>query len=96
MHQQHHTTSEENNLVHDSQIQEKTSIPSAPTAARRCNFCKGEGHYASICEAKCKTEADLRNRIVPATNTGKIDLDLEDDPKDDPYFHLVAHVNKDD
>ena len=31
MHQQHYTTSEENNPVHDPQTQEKTSIPPAPT-----------------------------------------------------------------
>jgi len=96
MHQQHHTTSDENKLVHDPQLQEKTSIPPAPTATRCCNFCKGEGHYASTCEAKRKADADLRYRIVPATNMAKIYLNLEDGPKDDPDFYLVAHVDKDD
>ena len=47
MHQQHHTASEGNKHVHDPQTREKTSIPPATTATRRCNFCKGERHYAS-------------------------------------------------
>jgi len=72
------------------------SIPPAPTATHRCNFCKGEGHYASTCEAKSKADADLRYRIVPANNIAKIYLDREDSPKDDPDFYLVAHVDKDD
>jgi len=72
MHQQHHTSNEENNHVQDPQPQEKTSIPPAPTATRRCNFCKGERHYASTCEAKRKADADLRYRIVPETNMAKI------------------------
>jgi len=96
MHHQHHTTSEENNLIHNLQTQEKTSIPPAPTATRRCNFCKGEGHYASTCEAKRKADSDLRYRIVPVTNMAKIYLDLDDGPKDDPDFYLVAHIDKDD
>jgi len=96
MHQQHHTPNKENNDVQDPQTQEKTSIPPAPTATRRCNFCKGEGHYASTCEAKRKADLDLRYRIVPATNMAKIYLDLDDGPKDDPDFYLVAHVDKDD
>jgi len=96
MHQQHHTSNEENNHVQDPQTQEKTSIPPAPTASCRCNLCKGEGHYASTCEAKHKADADLRYRIVPATNMAKIYLDLDDGPKDDPDFYLVAYVNKDD
>jgi len=50
MRQQHHTSNEENHHVPDLQIQEKTSIPPAPTAIRRCNSCKGEGHYASTCK----------------------------------------------
>ena len=96
IHQQHHTSSKENNLVHDPQIQEKMSIPPAPTATRRCTFCKGEGHYASICEAKRKVDSDLRYRIVPATNMAKIYLDLEGGPKDDSDIYLVAYINKDD
>jgi len=96
MHQQHHTSNEENNHVQDPQTQEKTSIPPAPTATRRCNFCKGEGHYASTWEAKRKADADLRYRIEPATNMAKIYIDLDDGPKDDPDFYLVAHVDKDD
>jgi len=60
MHQQHHTSNEENNHVQDPQLQEKTSIPPASTATRRWNFCKGEGHYASTCEAKRKADTDLR------------------------------------
>jgi len=96
MHQQHHMSNEENNHIQDPQTQEKTSIPPAPTATRRCNFCKGEGHYASTCKAKRKADSDLRYRIVPATNMAKIYLDLEDGPKDDPDFYLVAHVDKDD
>jgi len=96
MHQQHHTSNEENNHVQDPQTQEKTSIPPAPTASRRCNFCKGEGHYAATCETKRKADADLKYRIVPETNMAKIYLDLEDGPKDDPDFYLVAHVDKDD
>jgi len=96
VHQQHYTTSEENNLVYDPQLQEKTSIPPAPTATRHCNFCKGEGYYASTCEAKCKSNAELRYRIMPASNMAKIYLNLEDGPKDDPDFYLIAHVDKDD
>jgi len=96
MHQQHQTNNEENNLVHNPQIQEKTSIPPAPTATRRGNFCKGEGHYASTCEAKRNADSDLRYRIMPATNMAKIYLNLNDGPKDDPDLHLVAHVDKDD
>jgi len=95
MDQQHHTSNEENNHIQDSQTQEKTSIPPAPTATRRCNFCKYEGHYASTCEAKRKPNSDLRYRIVPATNMAKIYLDLDDGPKDDPDLYLVAHVDKD-
>jgi len=34
--------------------------------------------------------------MVQATNLAKIYLDLEDGPKDDHDFHLVAHVDKDD
>jgi len=45
MHQQHDTNTEENNLVYNPQIQEKMSISRAPTATRRCNFCKGERHH---------------------------------------------------
>ena len=96
MTQQHHKTSEENNLVHDPQPEEKTSIPPAPTATHHCNFYKGEGHYGSTCKAKRKADSDLRYRIVPATNMAKIYLDLEDGPKDDPAFYLIAHVDKDD
>jgi len=96
MHQQHHTSNKENNYVQEPQTQKKTSIPPAPTATRRCNFCKGEGHYTSTCEAKRKADSDLRYRIVPGTNMAKIYLDLDDGPKDDPGFYLVAHVDKDD
>jgi len=96
MHQQHHISNEENNHVLDPQPQEKTSIPPAPTATRRYNFCKGEAHYASTCEAKREADSDLRYRIVPITNMAKIYLDLNDCPKDDPDFYLVAHVDKDD
>jgi len=96
MHQQNHTSNEENQHVRDPQIQEKTSIPPTPTATRRCNFCKGEGHYASTCEAKRKADSDLRYRIVPATNMAKIYRDLDDGPKDDPDLYLVTHVDKDD
>jgi len=95
MHQQHNTTSEKNNLVHNPQIQEKTSIPPAPTTTRRCNFCKGEEDYASTWEAKREAELDLRYRIVPAPNMTKIYLDLWDGPKDDPDFYLVTHIDKD-
>jgi len=95
MHQQHHTSDEENNHVQDPQIQEKTSIRPAPTAPRRCSFCKREGHYASTCKVKRKTDSDHRYRIVPATNIAKIYLDLDDGPKDDPDFYLVAHVDND-
>ena len=80
IHQQHYISSEEDNLVHDPQTQEKTSIPPTPTATRRCNFGKGEGHYTSICEPKRKADSDLKYRIVPATNMVKIYLDLEDGP----------------
>jgi len=96
MHQQHHTSNMENNHVQNPQTQEKTSIPPAPTATCRCNFCKGEGHHVLTCEAKRKADADLRYRIVPATNMAKIYLDLDDGPKDDSDFYLVAHVDKDD
>jgi len=96
MHQQHHTSNEENNHVQDPQPEEKTSIPPTPTATRRCNFCTGEGHYASTCEAKHMADSDLRNRMVPATNVVKIYLDLDDGPKDDPDLYLVAHIDKDD
>jgi len=96
MHQQHHTNNEENNLVHNPQTHEKTSIPPAPTATRRCNFCKGEGHYTSTCEAKPKADVDLRYRIMPETNMAKIYLDLDDGPKDYPDFYLAAHVDKHD
>jgi len=82
--------------MQDPQTQEKTSIPPAPTATRRCNVWKGEGHYASTCKTKRKADSDLRYRIVPATNIAKIFLDLDDGPKDDPDFYLVAHVDKDD
>jgi len=95
MHQQHHTTSKENKHVQDPQTQEKTSIPPTSTATRRCNFCKGEGHYVSTCEAKRKADSDLRYRNVPATNMAKIYLDLNDGPKDDPDFYLVAYIDKD-
>jgi len=96
VHQQHHTNNEENNHVHNPRTQEKTSIPPAPTATRRCNFCKGEGHYASTCEAKHKADADLQYRIVPKTIMAKINLDLDNGPKDDHDFYLVAHIDKDD
>jgi len=95
IHQQPYTTTEENKLVCYPQRQEKTSIPSAPTTAYRYNFCKGEGHYLSICEANCKTDIDLKYRIMPATNIVKIYLDLEDGPKEDPDFYLAAHVDND-
>jgi len=94
IHHQHHTASDENNLVQDYQTQGKTSIPLVPTATRHYNFCKGKIHYASMCEAKRKVDADLRYRIVPATNMAKIDLDLEDGFKDDPDFYLIAHLEK--
>ena len=96
MQQQHHTSNEENNHDKDSQTQEKKSIPPAPTATRRCNFSKCEWHYASTCEAKRKSDSDLRYRIVPATNMAKIYLDLDKGPKDDPDLYLVTHVDKDD
>jgi len=96
MHQQHHTSKEENNHVQDLQTEEKTSIPPASTATRRCNFCKGEGHYASTWEAKRKADSNLRYRIMPATKMVIIYLDLDDGPKDDPDFYLVTHVDKDD
>jgi len=96
MHQQHQTSNKENNHIQDPQTQEKTSIPPAPTATRRCNFCKGEGHCGSTCEAKRKADSDLRYRIVPATNMANIYLDLDDGPKDDPDLYLVAHVDNDD
>jgi len=96
MDQQHHTSIEENNLVQSTQRQEKTSIPPAPTATHRCNFCKGEGHYASACEAKRKADSDLRYRIMPVINMAKIYFDLGDGPKHDSDFYLVAHVDKDD
>jgi len=72
------------------------SIPPAPTATCRCNFCKGEGHYASICEVKRNVDADLRYRIVPVTNMAKIYLELEDGSKDDPDFYLAVYVDQDD
>jgi len=96
MHKQHHTNSEENNLVHNPQTEEKTSIPAAPNTTRGCNFRKGEGHYASTWEAKHKADADLKYRIVFETNMVKIYLDLDEDPKDDPDFYLLANINKDD
>jgi len=96
MHQQHQTSNEENNYVRDPQIQEKTSIPPAPTATRRCNFCKGEGYYVSKWKAKHKADSDLRYGIAPATNMAKIYLDLDEGPKDDPDLYIVAHVDKDD
>jgi len=96
MHQQHHTSNEENNYVQGPQRQEKTSIPPAPTATRRFNFCKGKGHHASTCEAKRKADSHLRYRIVPATNMAKIYLDLDDVPKDDPDLYLITHIDKDD
>ena len=96
IHQQHQTTSKEKNLVHDPQTQEKTSIPPAPTASRRCTFCKGDAPYASRFDAKRKADSDIRYRIVPVTNMAKIYLHLEDGPKDDPDFYLAAHVDNDD
>jgi len=96
MYQQYHTTIKENKIVHDLQIQEKMSIPPTPTATHRCNYCQGLGYYASPCEVKRKADADLKYRIVPATNMAKIYLDLEDRPKDDLDFYLVAHIDKDD
>jgi len=96
MHQQDHTSNEKNSHVQDPKTQEKTSIPPGPTATRQCNFCKGEGHYASTCEAKRKADSDLRYRIVPATNMAKKYLDLDDSPKDDPDFYLATDVDKDD
>jgi len=96
MQQQHHTTTEENKGVHDRQVQEKTSIPPTPSATRCCNFCKGEGHYASAYKARRKADAGPRYRIVLATNMAKIYIDLEDGPKDGPDFYLVSHVDKDD
>jgi len=95
MHQQHHTTSKENNLVHNPQTEEKTSIPATPTTTHQCNFCKGEGDYASTCEAKHKADTDLRYRIMPVTNMANIYLDLQDGSKDNPDFYLVAHVDND-
>jgi len=94
--QQHHTTSKENNPIHDPQTLKKTSIPPTPTATHRCNFCNGKGHPASTCKSKCRAHSDLRYRIEPATNMAKIYLDLEDSPKDDPDFYLVVYVDKDD
>jgi len=96
MHQQHHSSNEENNHVQNLQLQEKTSIPPAPTTTRRYNFCKGEGHYASTCEAKRQADSDLMYRIMPATNMAKIYLDLDDGPKNEPDFYLVTYVDKDD
>jgi len=95
MHQQHQTSNEQTNQVQDPQTQEMTSIPPAPTATHRWNFCKGDGQLASTCEAKRKADADLQYRIVPATNMANIYLDLHDGPKDDPDFYLVAIVEKD-
>jgi len=95
-HPQQHTSREVNNLVHDLQTQAKTSIPPATTATRRCNFYKGEGNYASTYKANGKADTDLMYRIVPATNVGKIYLDLEDGPKHDPDFYLISYVEKDD
>jgi len=54
------------------------------------------GTYASTCKAQSKADVDLSYRIVLATNMAKIYLDLEDGPKDDSDFYLVAQVNKDD
>jgi len=96
MHEQHQISNEENNHVQDPQRQEKMSIPPAPTATRQCNFSKGKGHYASTCEAKHKADSDLRYRILPVRNMAKIYLDLDDGPKDDTDFYLIAHVDKDD
>ena len=96
IHQHHHTTSEKNNFVHDSHTQEKTAIPPTPTATRRCNFCKGEEHYASTCNARRKPDADLRYRIVPVTNIVKIYLYLKDGPKEDTDFYLTINIDKDD
>jgi len=73
-----------------------TSIPAAPTATHWSNVCKGEGHYASTVEAKRKAASELRYTIVPATNMAKMYLDLDDSPKDDHDFYLVAQVDKDD
>jgi len=96
MQQQHYTTSEGDNPVHDPQTQVKMSIPPAPTATQRCNFCKGEGHNAATFEAKSKADSNLRYRITQVTKMLKIYLDLVDGPKDDPDFYLVTHVDKDD
>jgi len=96
MHQQHYISNEENNLIQDPQRQVKTSIPPAPTATRRCNFCKGEGQHGSTCEAKRKSDTDLRYRIMPETNMTKIYLDLDYGPKDESDLYLVAYVDKDD
>jgi len=60
MYQQYYTTSEENNIVYDPQTQEKTSIPPTPTATLHCNFCKGEGHYASTRKAKRKANVNIQ------------------------------------
>ena len=75
MHQQHYTTIEEHNLVHEPQAQEKSSIPPSPTTTPRCNFCKGERYYASTCDANHKPDSELRYRIIPVTNVGKIYID---------------------
>jgi len=96
MHQQYHTSNEDNNYVQDPQKQEKKSIPPAPTTTHECNFCKGKRHYALTCKVKRNPDANLRYRIMPATNMAKIYLDLEDGPKDNPDFYLVAHANTDD
>jgi len=96
MHQQHYITSEESKPVQYPQTHKKTSIPPAPTVTCRCNFYNGEGNYGSTCETKRKADTDLRYWIVPATNMGKIYLDLKDGTKDDVDFYLTAHVDKDD
>jgi len=96
MHQQYHTTNNENNHVHDPQIQEKTSIPLAPTTTHHCNFYSSEGYYASTREGISKADAGLWYRIVAVTNMAKIYLDLEDGPKEDSDFYLAAHINNDD
>jgi len=96
MHQQHLTTSKENNVVYDPQTQEKTTIPPAPTATRPCKLSTREAHYTSTCETKGKADANLRYRIVLAINMAKIYLDPEHGHKDDHHFHPVNHIDKDD
>jgi len=70
------------------------SIPPAPTATRRWNFCNGEGHYALTCEANWQADTDLMYGILLVTNMAKIYLDPEDGPNDDPDFYLVANLDK--